>query len=218
VAPAATVAARVVPAESVGGDLYNLFRLGPDKTGVMIADVSGHGYRAALIMALTMSASAIHAQTTVDPGETLNALTFSLRDELESTEMFISMFYGVVDRAAGVLRYANAGHPHAFIIHKKGKVERLPALEPPMGMTSGPARGANRPWNKDDLLLLFTDGVSDARNRHGERLGEETIVEVARENRNDEPPAILDRIFQLLDQHTGGTRRRDDLTVIALRS
>ncbi len=218
VAPTATVAARVVPAESVGGDLYNLFRLGSGKTGLMIGDVSGHGYQAALIMALAMSASAIHAQTTSDPGETLAALLSSMREELATTEMFISMFYGVVDRDAGVLRYANAGHPHAFVIHKKGKIERLPALDPPLGMGSHAPRGAGRPWNRDDLLLLFTDGVSDARNRHGERLGEERVVELARTHRDDPPARIVERIFALLDQHTGETRRRDDLTIVALRS
>ena len=68
VAPDAEASARVVPAESVGGDFYHLFPLGPGRTGVMIGDVSGHGYRAALIMALAMSASAIHAQATDDPG------------------------------------------------------------------------------------------------------------------------------------------------------
>jgi sigma-B regulation protein RsbU (phosphoserine phosphatase) len=218
VAPTASVAARVVPAESVGGDLYNLFRLGPGKTGVMIGDVSGHGYQAALIMALAMSASAIHSQTTADPGETLNALLMSLRDELATTEMFISMFYGVVDRDAGVLRFANAGHPHAFIIHKKGKIERLPALDPPLGMGSAVPKGTSRPWNKDDLLLLFTDGVTDARNRQEERLGEERVIEVAQKYRDASPGEILDRIFRRLDEHTGDTRRRDDLTIVALRS
>lgn len=218
VAPTARVAARVVPAESVGGDLYNLFRLGPGKTGLMIGDVSGHGYQAALIMALAMSASAIHAQTTVDPGETLAALLSSMREELATTEMFISMFYGVVDRDAGVLRFANAGHPHAFVIHKRGKVERLPALDPPLGMGSHTPRGSSRPWNSEDLLLLFTDGVSDARNRQGERLGEERIVELARTHRDEPPPRIVERIFELLDQHTRDARRRDDLTILALRS
>ena len=218
VAPTATVAARVVPAESVGGDLYNLFRLGPGKTGVMIGDVSGHGYQAALIMALAMSASAIHAQTTADPGETLAALLASMRDELATTEMFISMFYGVVDRNAGRLHYANAGHPHAFVIPKSGKVERLPALDPPLGMGSGTPSGASRPWTTGDLLLLFTDGVSDARDRQGQRLGEEKIVEVARVHRDETPARMLDRIFALLDQHTGDARRRDDLTIVALRS
>jgi phosphoserine phosphatase RsbU/P len=218
VAPAATVAARVVPAESVGGDLYNLFRLGPEKTGVMIGDVSGHGYQAALIMALAMSASAIHSQTTADPGETLNALYSSLRDELATTEMFISMFYGVVDRNAGVMRYANAGHPHAFVIHKKGKVERLPALDPPLGMGTTAPKGSTRLWNSDDLLLLFTDGISDARDRQGERLGEEKVVELARKYRDESPAQLVDRILRMVDQHTGDSRRRDDLTIVALRS
>ena len=218
VLPNALVAARVVPAESVGGDLYNLFRLGPGKTGVMIGDVSGHGYQAALIMALAMSASAIHAQTTADPGETLGAMLSSMKDELATTEMFMSLFYGVVDRNAGRLRYANAGHPHAFVIPKSGKVERLPALDPPLGMGAATPAGASRPWTTGDMLLLFTDGVSDARNRHGDRLGEERIVEMARKHRDETPAAILDRIFELLDQHTGDTRRRDDLTIVALRS
>jgi phosphoserine phosphatase RsbU/P len=219
VAPNATVAARVVPAESVAGDLYNLFRLGGGKTGVMIGDVSGHGYQAALIMAVAMSASAIHAQTTSDPGKTLHALYASMREELATTEMYISVFYGVVDRKAGVLRYANAGHPHAFVMSRRGKPGRLPALDPPLGMSSDPPKADTRPWTVDeDLLLLFTDGVSDARNANGERLGEERVVELVHKHRSDPPERIVDRIFQLIEQHTGSARRRDDLTVLALRS
>ena len=218
VAPTATVAARVVPAESVGGDLYNLFRLGPGKTGVMIGDVSGHGYQAALIMALAMSASAIHAQTTSDPGATLGALLDSMRDELQTTEMFISLFYAVVDRDAGVLRYANAGHPHAFVVHGRGSAERLSAMDPPLGMGADAPHGDTRPWSSDDLLLVFTDGVADARNREGERLGEERVVELVERHRKDPPSRILERILELLDRHTGETRRRDDLTILALRS
>jgi sigma-B regulation protein RsbU (phosphoserine phosphatase) len=76
VAPEANVAARVVPAEDVGGDFYNLYRLSGGRIGVMIGDVSGHGYQAALIMALTMSASAIHAQGTDDPAEMLRRLYY----------------------------------------------------------------------------------------------------------------------------------------------
>src|SRR5262249_48233796 len=82
VAPEGRVPARVAPAESVGGDFYNLFRIKNGKTGVMIGDVSGHGYQAALIMALAMSAAAIHSQATEDPGQVLHALMSTLREEL----------------------------------------------------------------------------------------------------------------------------------------
>src|SRR5215207_7838068 len=97
VAPEAEVSARAMPALSVGGDFYHLFRLSGGRTGVMVGDVSSHGYRAALIMALAMSASAIHAQSNDDPAATLHAVLTSLREELNSTEMFITLFYGVID-------------------------------------------------------------------------------------------------------------------------
>jgi len=219
VAPDATVAARVVPAESVGGDFYNLFRLGRGCTGVMIGDVSGHGYQAALIMALTMSAAAIHAQSTSDPGQTLYALFTTLREELATTEMFISAFYGVVDPGAGEIRYSNTGHPHAFILAEDRDFERLPAADPPLGMDDRPPVTARRRWNRErDLLVLFTDGVSDARSQAGERLGEDRILETVRRHRRRPPAEILDEVVAVLDAHTGSVPRRDDLTIVILRS
>jgi sigma-B regulation protein RsbU (phosphoserine phosphatase) len=185
----------------------------------MIGDVSGHGYQAALIMAVAMSASAIHAQSTSDPGKTLQALYSSMHDELATTEMYISVFYGVVDRKAGVLRYANAGHPHAFVVPPRGKLVRLPALNPPLGMSAEAPKAEQVPWNiEEDMLLLFTDGVSDARNANGDRLGEERVLELVQRYRGDPPAKLVDRLFLLIDQHTSGARRRDDLTVLALRS
>lgn len=221
VAPDAHVAARVIPAESVGGDFYHLFRLGGSRTGVMIGDVSSHGYRAALIMALAMSASAIHAQTTSDPAEMLNALLDSLREELQTTEMFISVFYGVIDRQRGLLSYANTGHPHAFIISSEGETERLPATTPPLGLDADvKVPGAvRRAWASGrDLLVLFTDGVSDARDRAGKRLGEDVVLDVVRRAREETPTTIVERVVETLGRHTGDTPLRDDLTLVVLRS
>jgi sigma-B regulation protein RsbU (phosphoserine phosphatase) len=218
-APDAQVAARVMPAESVGGDFYNLFRLGEHRVGVMIGDVSGHGYQAALIMALTMSASAIHAQTTADPGETLHALFSTVRDELATTEMFISAFYGVVDRVRGELLYANTGHPHAFIVAADGHCERLTATDPPLGMADhSPATGRRR-WDPEhDLLVLFTDGLSDARSRTGRRLGEEALLETIQAHHTEPPAEILDRLIAVVEAHSGHMPRRDDQTIVLLRS
>jgi sigma-B regulation protein RsbU (phosphoserine phosphatase) len=219
VSPTARVAARVVPAESVGGDFYHLFRVGDDRVGVMIGDVSGHGYRAALIMALAMSASAIHAQGTADPGATLGAVLRSLREELSSTEMFISTLYAVIDPTRGVLRYANAGHPHAFVLRDTGEVERLVATAPPLGMVDAAPATVTLPWTPDaDLLLLFTDGVSDARDRAGARLGEEPVVDAARAAAAEPPDELLRRVFDRLDAHVGDAPQRDDLTVVVVRS
>jgi sigma-B regulation protein RsbU (phosphoserine phosphatase) len=219
VAPEAIAAARVIPAESVGGDFYNLFRLGAGKTGVMIGDVSGHGYQAALIMALTMSAAAIHSQMIIDPGEMLHALRTTLSEELAMTEMYISAFYAVIDPLIGALHYSNTGHPHAFLLAEGKDFERLAAADPPLGMSDKKPMTGTRPWNAArDLLVLFTDGVTDARNRAGERLGEERILKTIRDNRDESPPRILDCVMDLLDSHTQGTSSRDDLTIVLTRS
>jgi len=219
VAPDAIVAARVMPAESVGGDFYNLFRLGDRRVGAMIGDVSGHGYQAALIMALTMSASAIHAQTTADPGETLHALFSTVRDELATTEMFISAFYGVVDRTRREMLYANTGHPHAFVVGADGSVERLSANAPPLGMADQHPLTSRRRWDPDhDLLVLFTDGLSDARSGTGQRLGEDALLDAIRRYRNESPAEILARLIEVVEAHSGGTPRRDDQTIVLLRS
>jgi sigma-B regulation protein RsbU (phosphoserine phosphatase) len=219
VAPEATVAARVVPAESVGGDFYNLFRLGAGKTGVMIGDVSGHGYQAALIMALTMSAAAIHSQARAEPGDMLHALMSTLREELAMTEMFISAFYAVVDPIRREMQYSNTGHPHAFLLTAAGELERLAASDPPIGMNENPPITVRRQWSpKKDLLVLFTDGVSDARNQNDERLGEERVLETIRANREATPADILEHVMAVLDAHTDGAPRRDDLTIVLLRA
>lgn len=219
VAPEAIVAARVVPAESVGGDFYNLFRLKARKTGVMIGDVSGHGYQAALIMALAMSAAAIHSQGTDDPGAVLHALMSTLREELALTEMFISAFYAVVDPVGGTLRYANTGHPHAFHLADGEDFVRLQASDPPLGMDDRAPTTTTRGWTPQrDLLVLFTDGVSDARNRAGERFGEERLLDVVRANRDVAPSEILDRVMAMLERHMTGAPSRDDLTIVLARS
>lgn len=219
VAPDAQVAARVLPAESVGGDFYNLFHLGDARSGVMIGDVSSHGYRAALIMALAMSASAIHAQSSSDPGAVLAALLATLREELSTTEMFISTFYGVIDRRAGTLHYANAGHPHAYHVSFAGTVERLTAVDPPLGMVETIPGARTHTWAAgEDLLLLFTDGVSDARNRYGLRLGEQPVIDIVRRHRAEDPAHILDHVFDELVEHTGNAVQRDDLAVVLVRS
>ena len=218
-APEASVAARVLSADSVGGDFYQLFRLGGGRTGVMIGDVSSHGIRAALVMALVMSASSIHAQSSADPGEVLDKLLTTLRDELESTEMFVSVFYAVLDPAHGLIRYANAGHPHAFLVADDGSVERMGALDPPLGMSTEHPSVRDRQWSPNrDLLLLLTDGVSDARNRQDVRLGEQRVLDLVVSLRGEAPQTIVDRVFGAVRAHAGDAPRRDDVTLLVARS
>ena len=219
VAPDASCAARVEPADSVGGDFYHLFRLGRGRTGVLIGDVSSHGYQAALIMALVMSAMAIHAQQNDDPAVTILALYASLEEELRETDMYLSLCYVVIDAPGQELRYTNAGHPHAFVLRGDGTSERLAATDPPLGLGEQPPHVATVAWHSaDDLLVLFTDGISDALDGRGEALGEQRVLEVVQARRRDAPVRIVDGVFALVEGHMGGISPADDQAIVVLRT
>ena len=192
----AQIVARCAPAESVGGDFYQLYALSDDRLGIMIGDVSSHGFSAALIMALTISAAAIYAQQAGPPGDVLKSVHQALKKELESTEMYMTLFYCVLDPAAGRLTYANAGHPHAFRIRADGTTDRLGATGPPLGMVPLERYDeAQVDWERDsDLLCLFTDGLSDAfsANLGG---GEKNLIEQVKKDRQRPLQQVLDRLF-----------------------
>lgn len=215
----ADLAARCRPADSVGGDFYNLLRLHGDRIGVMIGDVSSHGFGAALIMALAMAASGIHAEAAGAPGQVLSDLEESLAEELARTEMYLSLFYAVIDPGAGVLVYANAGHPHAFIIRgDSGDIHRLEATRTPLGLGARPGAGVadgSEPWRRrEDVLCLFTDGIVDATGERNQRYGEERVLEHVRGLRGRSSQEMLEAIFADLAAFTGGAPPSDDRTLL----
>ncbi len=192
-------AGRVQPAEQVGGDFYQLFELPEGRIGVMLGDVSLHGFPSALIMMLTMSAAAIFAQDAGSPASVLRKLDDALSDELATTEMYICLFYGVIDPARRELTYANAGHPHAFVIRSNGEAKRLVATDPPVGFAGSDSYAEETvSWSSgDDLLLLFTDGLSDTLATKGLKNGEAQVLEAAIENRFGSVSQVIDALFGL---------------------
>jgi sigma-B regulation protein RsbU (phosphoserine phosphatase) len=213
----AEVAARCYPADSVGGDFYTFSRLGRGRVGVMLGDVASHGFSAALVMALVMSAAGIHAAAAVTPDETLSALLESLSTELMTTEMYFSVFYGVLDPLTGRLSYANAGHPYAFRVPRFGDPERLEATAPPLGLaTAGSIQRRQVPWTiHHDLLVLWTDGLVDARNEAGEPFGEQRLLDAVCVRRTETPEAIVRAV--LAEAEGFGSKPIDDRTLLILR-
>jgi phosphoserine phosphatase RsbU/P len=213
----AEVAARCYPADSVGGDFYTFTRLGRGRVGVMLGDVASHGFSAALVMALVISAAGIHAAASVTPDETLSALLESLGAELTSTEMYFSVFYGVLDPLTGRLSYANAGHPYAFRVPRFGDPERLEATAPPLGLaTVGSIHQRQLPWSLDhDLLVLWTDGLVDARNAAGEPFGEQRLLTCVCERRTESPETIVQAVLEEADAF--GAQPTDDRTLLIMR-
>ncbi|HJS48568.1 MAG TPA: SpoIIE family protein phosphatase, partial [Gemmatimonadales bacterium] len=213
----ADVAVRCLPAETVGGDFYTFTHLGSGRIGVMLGDVSSHGFSAALVMALVLSAAGIHAGGAYAPDETLVAMLRSLEDELETAEMYFTIFYGVLDPFGHRLVYANAGHPHAFRVPAEGAPERLEATAPPIGL--GPAPGIGRVrvnWRPGtDLLCLWTDGLVEARSEAGEPFGEERLLAELGARRTLPAERIVSEVVALVDGHAPAPA--DDRTLLVLR-
>ena len=213
----AEVAARCVPAESVGGDFYTFNRFGRGRVGVMLGDVSSHGFGAALVMAMVVSAAGIHSGGSATPDETLERLLDSIEGDLASTEMFLTVFYGVLDPRAAQLSYASAGHPHAWRIPPTGAPERLEATAPPLGLDArGNIELCQVPWRMgQDLLCLCTDGLIDARDPDGEAFGEARLLDGVTSRRHLPPEAIVAAL--IAEVRTFAPRPADDITLLILR-
>jgi sigma-B regulation protein RsbU (phosphoserine phosphatase) len=131
--------------------------------------------------------------------------------------MHFSVFYGMLDPRKRHLVYASAGHPHAFRVPRAGPPERLEATAPPLGLaTAGSIQRRQVPWSfGDDLLVLWTDGLVDARNESGEPFGEQRLLDCVAKLRRQTPEAIVSAVLK--DAEAFGSRPTDDRTLLVLR-
>ena len=213
----AEIGARTQSAEIVGGDFYK-FQSQKGAVGVMVGDVSSHGLSAAMLMAHVIAAAGIVAQETKEPERALQRLFEVIGGELTRAEMHVAIFYGVIDRPRGVLRYANAGHPQAFVMRGNGTTERLGATAPPLGLGDGRAiKGVRIDWTAErDLLCVFSDGFPDAVDGNGARYGEERLLTLIRHHKSAAPAAIVDAAFRDIEAFAG-TAPDDDRTLVIVR-
>src|SRR5207237_33636 len=169
---------------------------------------------------LVTAASGIHAESAETPTEVLRRLEESLAEELASTEMFLTVFYAVVDAQAGRITFGNAGHAHAFLVSTRtGEATRLEATRPPLGLATAPGADVTRPWTrKDAILCLFTDGVAEALGGRGDRFGEERVLGHVARLRARPALEILESVHADLAGFTGGAAPTDDRTVVILKA
>ena len=200
-------------AARVGGDFYDVFELRGGKIAVLIGDVAGHGIEAARMAALTKDVIHAFAHQTRKPEQILRRAN-SLLVEKGLGGGFVTVFLSVFDPETGVFRYANAGHPRTFLRRSSGEVEHLADGAPPMGVfPEARAKVGETELHPDDLLLLYTDGVIEAR-RNGEFFGEERLQAILRsESLSVErlPGQIFDEVLAFAD----GTLK-DDVAILSL--
>jgi sigma-B regulation protein RsbU (phosphoserine phosphatase) len=133
--------------------------------------------------------------------------------------MFLTACYIVIDPARASVQWANAGHPHAWVVDDTGAVTRLGATAAPLGMTAHVPPSQALPWQPGrDLLVCCTDGIPDARNRKGAKFGEPRLLELVAKHQAEAPALVVERVFEAVRRHAADTTGRDDLTLVVVRA
>jgi sigma-B regulation protein RsbU (phosphoserine phosphatase) len=200
----------------VGGDFYDFLELGKGKIGIAVADVSGKGIPAALLMTTIQASLRADGPKSDSPAEVIARLNTSLY-ERSDVEKFATLFYAVYDDASGIIRYSNAGSYPAFVLSSNGRVNRLQRGGVLIGVERDSAykEGVLKLKN-GELLVIYTDGIIDQESPDGEPYGEQRMMEYFRNNAQQSLDGMIEKLFANLLAF-GQNNLKDDMTVVLLR-
>ena len=210
---------RCRPAREVGGDYYDFLELPEGRLGIAIGDVSGKGIGAALMMASLEASLRGQASVGHELAELMNRVN-SLVYEASSANRYATLFYGECNPRSRQLSYVNAGHNPPVILRKSAAAWQVLRLE-----TGGPVIGLLRqcyqqesfPLEPGDLVVLFTDGVSESMNARDEEWGEDRLIESAKACYGLPALEVMTRILDAAEAFAGGASQHDDMTLVVLR-
>lgn len=203
-------------AARVGGDFYDLFELDPDRTGIVIGDVSGKGLDAAVLTSMIKNAIRAHASEREKPPHRILELASGLVYRNTPSESFATVFFGILDKTDGTLQYANGGHPPPMLVTGQGEIAMLASTGPLVGAFSDtqydPARVT---VHAGDSLVLYTDGLTEARDGEG-LFGETRTMDLVREKAGQPPADIVTALVGEAVGYSKGTLK-DDLAILVIR-
>ncbi len=224
--PGFQIAALNCPSKQVGGDYYDVIRTNNGKFVLAIGDVSGKGTPASLLMANVQAT--IRALVPFDlPLAECTARVNDLLFENTNANKFITFFWGALDPdsrlpagQAGTLRYVNAGHNHPFVITADGTVKRLGEGGLILGIMKAlmPYREGSVAFETGDMLVLFTDGVSEAMDNDGNEYTEERLESFLRTVSSRMPQEIISAVQEDVARHVSGAPQSDDITLIVVKA
>ncbi|MHB0975575.1 MAG: SpoIIE family protein phosphatase [Candidatus Aquicultorales bacterium] len=202
-------------AVQVGGDFYDLFDLEHRKVGIVIGDVSGHGLEGATLTALVRNTIKAYVFDEESPAAVMAKVNEVVRRSTPGS-LFVTVFFGILDTRSGRFIYCNAGHPQPMIAKANGDTFLTDVGSPIIGAFANmPYFNRDAVLEKGDLLVLYTDGVFEAR-INAERLGQERLIEYVRGlSRPSAPKAAMKSIFDFVTRLTGG-KFSDDLAILCI--
>jgi sigma-B regulation protein RsbU (phosphoserine phosphatase) len=209
----------IEPARQVSGDFFDFFPLGPNRICFSVGDVSDKGIPAALFMAVTKTLIKAKSDREAIPSEIMSRVNSELCETNDSL-MFVTIFCGIYDTTTGELQYCNAGHNPPFILTAERTVTTVPEK---CGMALGVMADASfctKTMNlkKEDMLLVYTDGFTEAQNAAGVMLGEDEAVAIIRLHKTGDVKETVEGIIEAVKKFQRGINQYDDITLLALKT
>jgi serine phosphatase RsbU (regulator of sigma subunit) len=202
---------------TVGGDYYDFFTYRDGRVGLALGDVSGKGMPASLLM------MALHARVQVLAEEPGNLAQFMTRINKATcancpNNRFITFFFSVLNAVTGELAYANAGHNPPILVRANGEAEMLDGGGPVLGILPiAPYSEMHAQLDRGDMIVLYSDGVTEANNSAYEEFDEERFIEVLKAHRNEPATQIVQAVIQSLTEFCAGAPQADDITLLVAK-
>jgi phosphoserine phosphatase RsbU/P len=214
------------PARMVSGDYYD-YQLVDGKLAIAIGDVAGKGISAALLMATIQAALRMELRASADLSSSMNGLRFStarmvseLNQQLHATtsaEKYATFFFAIFDQATGLMTYTNAGHLQP-VLFRDGSATALDVNGTVVGaFPFSKYEESKVELRSGDLLLCYTDGITEPENEYGEMFGEERLIELVTKNADRDEAQIIESVMESVRQWTGAPELSDDMTVLLAR-
>jgi len=205
------------PANTVGGDFYDILPLDDGRLIVTVGDVAGKGSPAALLMALLLAMLRTLVDEKLEPAELVARLNVQVSRHAPGTR-FITLFYAVFDPRTGDLTYVNAGHTAPLLLRNDGSIERLTEGGIALGMfTHSTYETGHATIQPNELVATYSDGITEAENPKGQPFDESGLESTLRANRGLEISAVGSAVVRAVELYTADTRLADDLTILLLR-
>jgi sigma-B regulation protein RsbU (phosphoserine phosphatase) len=206
-----------VPCYEIGGDYYDFVPIDADRLGIVIADVSGKGISASLLMASLRAALLAEIRPDYDLGRMAARLSDFVHKSSSPTG-FVTFFFGEIDRRTAEVRYVNAGHNPPFIMDLDGRRRDLESTGFPLGMFLGAVYEARTArLAPGELAVLFTDGIPEAQNEQGKEYGDGRLAALVRESRALSAADICRKVLGDVQGFASGTEPCDDITLVVVK-
>ncbi len=216
--PRVELAAEFIPMREIGGDYYDLVPLGPSRLALALGDVMGKGVPAALLAANLKACLRANLHDAEAVPEQLIGRVNHLFWDVTPKGLFASLFFGLFDFDAGVLEYVNAGHDHPFLVRPEGGVECLGQGGTVLGLMEDARYEQGRiALSPNDLLVFYSDGITDRANQAGELFGLERLKEAAVRSRRDGARLALYTLLGEVQGWSSGAPAEDDMTLMVAR-